>query len=343
MTIKIASRISLVSVLAALAACGGGGDDTAQTAPLTLRVTDAPVDSSTIARVCVQFSGVTVHYASQSEVVLPYAPLAAQVSPATHCVDAPWSGQGDPPAVRLDALGGALTVALADSLQVPVGRITWIRLHFIPGGSYIVHDVLGRQDLRCPSCEVTDNNQRRGFKLNRTLEVEPTGIAVTVDVDLSKSLHMDGSEYVLRPTARLELDNTIGTIAGTVDGGIITASGRAAYVGASVESGCAVYVYSGADMLLDDHHDESNVLTAARVRFDVTSNAYRFAAGALLDDVGGAKSYTVALTCSVDDPTDNQEISIGAPIFDEDSDSVVFGTPQNVGVNAGTTTTISFD
>lgn len=343
MTTQITSRVSLVSVLAALGACGGGGSDAPQTAPLSLRVTDAPVDRNAIDRVCIQFSGVTVHYASQDEVVLPYAPLPAQVSSATHCTDTPWDGQAPAPPVKLDALGGALTVALADSLQVPVGRITWIRLHFIPSGSFIVDNLTGRQDLRCPSCEVTDNNQRRGFKLNRTLEVEPSGIAVTVDVDLSKSLHMNGNEYVLRPTARLELDNTIGTIAGTVTLGAIDSMGGEPYSGGPIDTGCAVYVYAGAGAVPDDHHDDvdSTVVTAARVRFDVTTGAYRFAAGALVDDVAGPKPYTVALTCSADDPmTDDPQIDDTATELDT---PVLFGMPHNVDVNAGATTTISIE
>jgi hypothetical protein len=324
-------RGPVITLCAALVgACSGGGSDAPQTAPLTLRVTDAPVDPHTIDRVCVQFSGVTVHYASQTETVLPYAPLPAQVSAATHCVTGTWDGQGQAPPVRLDALGGALTVALAESLQVPVGRVTWIRLHFIPGGSFISETTGGQHDLRCPSCEVTDNNQRRGFKLNRPFEITSSGVAVTVDIDLSRSLHLDGSGYVVRPTARVELDSAIGTIAGTVDSAVIDALGIP-YDGTTVETGCRVYVYPGSNVTPDDHYEGSAVVTAARVRFDGTSGAYRFAAGALVDDDAGAEPYTVALTCSLDDP-----------LIDEANTTVVFGNPQNVGVNAGQTVTVAF-
>jgi len=335
MTITIGRQIPLMTLCVALAACDGGSD-APQTAPLTLRVTDAPVDPGTIDRVCVQFSGLTVHYASDSEVQLAYAPLPAQVSSTTHCLSgSSWSGQGTPPPVRLNALGGALTVALAESLQVPVGRVTWIRLHFVPGGSFLVESAGGQQDLRCPSCEVTDNNQGRGFKLNRSFEVASSGIAVTVDVDLSKSLHLDGNGYVLRPTARLELDTTIGTIAGTVADTTIMGLGGDLYTGSTIETGCAVYVYAGADRIPDDHHDASPVVTAARVRFDVASTAYRFAAGALPDDEVGPEPYTVALTCSLDDPLVDQ------PPMDQPN-PVVFGAPQNVGVNAGATVLVNF-
>ena len=328
MNTSMTRRATALTLCAALVVACSGGSDGPQTAPLTLRVTDTPVDPSTIDRVCVQFSGVTVHYAGGNETLLPYAPLPAQVSAATHCVSGPWNGQGQPPAVRLDALGGALTVALAESLQVPVGRITWIRLHFIPRGSFIVEATGGQYDLSCPSCEVTDNNQGRGFKLNRTLEVTGSGVAVTVDIDLSASLHMDNSGYVLRPTARMELDNTIGTIAGTVSSTAITALGGDLYTGATIETGCAAYVYAGSNVTPDDHYDGSPVVTAARVRFDLTSNLYRFAAGALLDDEAGAEPYSVALTCALDDP-----------LVDE---TLGFSAAQNVDVNAGLTATVDF-
>ena len=329
MKTSVTRRASVLTVCAALVTACSGGSDGPQTAPLTLRVTDTPVDPSTIERVCVQFSGVTAHYAGGSEVVLPYTPLPAQVNAATHCVSGPWNGQGPPPAVRLDALGGALTVALAESLQVPVGRITWIRLHFVPGGSYLFTASGGQYDLRCPSCEVTDNNQGRGFKLNRTLEVTSAGVAVTVDIDLSKSLHSDSSGYVLRPTARMELDNTIGTIAGTVNSVTIAGLGGDLYTGTTIETGCAVYVYAGSNVTPDDHYDGSPVVTAARVRFDGTTGVYRYAAGALIDDEAGAEPYTAALTCALDDPL-------------VDDTTVSFGTPQNVGVNAGQTVTVDF-
>jgi hypothetical protein len=327
------STLASATVLCAstLAACSGGGSDSPQTAPFTLRVTDAPIDPTSIDRVCVQFSGITVHYAGQEETYLAYAPLPSQVSATTHCLTGAWNGQGPPPPVRLDALGGALTVALAESLQIPVGRITWIRLHFIPGGAYVVETTGGQQELRCPSCELTDNNDRRGFKLNRTIEVTSAGIAVTVDIDLAKSLHRDGNGVVLRPTARMELDGTVGTIVGTVDSALITTLGGTPYSGGTVETGCAAYVYAGNDVTPADHYDGSPVLVTARVRYDITSGSYRFAVGALPDDDVGAEPYTVALTCDSDDP-----------LIDEDGATVAFTAAQNVGVTAGQAVEVAF-
>ena len=324
-------RIAFVTLVAtSLAACGGGGSSSPETGPLTLRVTDSPIDASTIDRVCIDFTRITVHYAGQDDVVLDYAPLPSQVSPATHCVTGVWTGGTPVPPVRLSALGGPLTVALAESLQIPVGRVTWIRLHFA-GGSYVLDNAGGQHELRCPSCDVTDNNDGRGFKLNRTFEVTGSGLAVTVDVDLLKSLHENTSGYVLRPTARIELDETLGTIAGTVGEGAIKAQVGVPYSGATIETGCAVYVYAGHDVTPDDHYEGSPVVSTARVRYDIVSGLYRYAAGALSGGTAATPAqYTAALTCDADDPVMNA------------TTEVVFTAAQNANVVAGQTATIDF-
>jgi uncharacterized protein DUF4382 len=324
-------RIFLATSLAAsLGACGGGGGSSSpETGPLTLRVTDSPIDPSTIEAVCINFNRITVHYAGQNEVQLEYNPLPSQVSLATHCVSgtAPWNGTPPVPPVRLNALGGPLTVALAESLAIPVGRVTWIRLHFT-GGSYVLDDEGGRHDLRCPSCDVTDNNDGRGFKLNRTFEVTSSGIAVTVDIDMLRSLRENAQGYSLRPTARIEFDDTLGTIAGNVDPDLIPAEGL--YSGATIETGCAVYVYTGLGITPDDSYDLSPVISTARVRFDTVSGLYRYAAGALRGGTTAApEPYTVALTCDSDDAT-------------LDDPGVMFTAGQNANVVAGQTTPISF-
>jgi Domain of unknown function (DUF4382) len=297
---KMESAALALVVATVLSACGGGGESSPQTAPLTLNVTDSPIDPTRIDEVCIRFTRITVHYAGQDEVTLDYNPLPSQVRAATHCMTGSvWSGQAPVPPVRLSALGGPLTVALAESLQVPVGRVTWIRLHFATG-SYVLEANGGQRDLLCPSCEPTDNNTGRGFKLNRTFEVESGGLALTVDIDLLKSLHEDSTGYVLRPTARIENTAALGTIAGVVGAGLVGSP----YNGTTVETGCAVYVFAGFGATLDDHHPTSTVLSSARVRYSETLGQYGYAAGALPGGtVAQPAPYTVALTCDFDDPT----------------------------------------
>jgi hypothetical protein len=300
-------------------------------APLSLTITDAPVNLAEVDQVCVAFNRITIHYAGNEDVIVDYNPLPSQVSSETHCVIGTWDGTLPVPPIRLDALGGPLTVALAESKQVPVGRITWIRLHFT-GNSFILDNMGGQHDLRCPSCDVTDNNDGRGFKLNRTFPVTSGGLAVTVDVDLTKSLHQDANGYVLRPTARIEVDETLGTIAGDVHEDVISSAGGLAYSGIDLDTGCAVYIYEGHDTSPEDHHDGSTVVSTARVRYELASGLYRYAAGALLGGTEGTpEPYTAALTCDSDDP-----------LVDELDTEVVFTAGQNADVVAGQTAPIHF-
>jgi hypothetical protein len=323
--------VSLGVIVATIGGCSGGGGGSEATAPLTLSVTDAPINSTAIASVCVDFTRITVHYAGQQEVVLDYKPLPAQVRPETHCLTGVWDGTGPVPPVRLNALGGALTVALAESLQVPVGRITWIRLHFTDN-SYVLDNVGGQHALRCPSCEPTDNNAGRGFKLNRTFEVGSGGLALAVDVDLKRSLVTDTSGYMLRPTARIENSAALGTIAGEVHADIVSGQGGVPYTGTTTETGCAVYAYANHDAALDDFYDGSLVIAAARVLYSVSLGQYRYAVGALPAGTTAAPTpYSVALTCDVDDP-----------MVDDTSAVVTFTAGKNADVVIGQTTTVDF-
>jgi hypothetical protein len=328
---NIASAALGVIAATAIGGCGGGGGGSGATAPLSLSVTDAPINSTAIDRVCVDFTRITVHYAGQEEVVLDYKPLPAQVRPATHCITGVWDGTGPVPPVRLNALGGALTVALAESLQVPVGRITWIRLHFTDK-SYVLDNLGGQHALRCPSCETTDNNSGRGFKLNRTFEVGSGGLALAVDVDLKRSLVTDPSGYMLRPTARIEDSAEVGTIAGEVNADVLSGQGGMAYTGTTTETGCAVYVYANHNTTPDDFYDGSPVTAAARVLYSEAVGRYRYAVGAL---PGGTTAlptpYSVALTCDVDDP-----------MVDDTTAAVKFTAGKNADLVIGQTTTVDF-
>jgi hypothetical protein len=317
-----------------LGACSGGGGSSPQTAPLTLNVTDAPVDPTQIAEVCVSFNRITLHYDGGQEVTLDYAPLPSQVTPQTHCLSSgTWDGSAPVPPVRLDALGGALTVALADSQPIPVGHVTWIRVQFT-GNSYVIETAGGQRDLRCPSCEATDQNTSRGFKLIRPFDITGAGLSLVVDVDLQKSLHLDANGYVLRPTAAVRVEEVaaVGAIAGQVDWSLVRSQGGALYTGTTVETGCAVYVYANHDTVPDDSYDGSPVVAVARVRYDTSLGQYRYTLSALPGGTAALPTpYTVALTCGIDDPTIND-----SNVF------VPFYGAQNADVLAGQTTTVDF-
>jgi Domain of unknown function (DUF4382) len=327
---KTSTLIVSISIVCLLAGCGGGGDSPAATAPLSVRLTDAQADPAVIDRVCLEFSRITVHYAGGEDVVIDYDPLPSQISDATHCPEV--SSVSGVRAVRLSALGGPLTVALVDSVAVPVGRIAWIRLHLVPGGSYLLENgggmyVMSNESLRCPSCEMTDNNAGRGFKLNRTFEVPDGGLAVTIDVDLGVSLSKDANGYVLRPTARIERDDTLGTIAGEVSESALMTAGGTPAMGPDPDTGCAVYVFEDATDPLEDFSPGSPVVTTARVRlvdFGLPSEHHAYAAGALPQG-----RYTVALTCDEDTEAAGESVTF-------------YFTDSNVAVVAAQTTPKDF-
>ncbi|MEN8108311.1 MAG: DUF4382 domain-containing protein [Pseudomonadota bacterium] len=329
------NSIVVTGIALLLSACGGGGGGgSAGTGELTVSVTDTPINESEIAAVCIAFSRITVHHTNSGDIVMPYNPSPPQVAPETHCMDMPvWDGVLPVPPVRLDALGGPVTVALAESIQVPEGRVTWVRLHLIPGESYIEDNIGAQHDLICPSCEPTDNNQERGFKLNRTFEVPAdVHIAMMVDIDLRKSLTQQGGSdtYVLRPTARMDPDADLGTVAGEVNETVITSLGGTTYTGSDIDTGCAAYAYAGHNTPPDDYyHPGSPVINTASVKYDTAMGVYRYAMGAL---VGGTAStpepYTIALTCDADDP--------------EANNSLTFTAGQNADVVAGETWTTNF-
>ena len=345
---QASSALYLLPTLTLLAACGHGGDDAA-TAALSIRLTDAPATMDDIDRVCLAIEGVTIHYAGGEERTLDYDPRPEHVGSATHCFDdsmMPWNGTDPVPPVRLSALGGSLTVALVESLQVPIGTITWIRLHLAPGESYLAEDnggtfMMSDDLLRCPSCERIGSD-RQGIKLNRNIEVTSAGVAFTLDFDLGVSLIQNPNGYTLRPVIRVELDGALGTVSGVVDSAVITPPGDATLMTPYADTGCAVYVFpDDPDLMVPDDYyagvpnATTPVVTTARVRVaedDLGTLYFGYAAGALT-----AGDYQVALTCNPDNPEENDE-NIDA----NTAGAVLFSDLQPALVMAGMTTRVDF-
>jgi len=342
---RLCYSLFVLCLAATITACSGSSN-APTTGPITVQIADDPVDPAVIHEICIPFTGITVHYAGDDDVYLPYDPLPTQVSPVTHCT-AGWNGEDPVPPVRLDALNGGVTTALVDSQQIGIGRITWIRLHFA-NSAYLFETAGGQYPIYCPSCEITDNNAGRGFKLNRTFEVTANGLALLIDIDLRASMRKNIDGYFLRPTARVELNDEIGTISGDVHADLIASLGGTSHSGSDeTDTGCAVYVFPGDDSDLDDYHynDEpgtvpTNVITAATVRYNGGELPYNYsyAAGGLPGGANGAAAtYRVALTCDNDDPEINDN-----PADTEDGDDVSFTMAETVEVFAGQTRTFDF-
>lgn len=305
------ARIVSGLILAAILGACGGGDNGGGTGTVTLRITDAPVDSSTVGNVFVQFSAIELQ-GDGGRINFYYCEDPANAANPPVVSTTPCT-KPKPKQIDLLALNSGLSDVLLDGQTVPAGHYNWIRLAVDTAGamdSYIV--VSGApNELTIPSGDET------GLKLNRGFNVAAGGNAnFTVDFDLRKSVHVTGiNEYILRPTLRIVDNLLVGKITGTVAAGLVTA-----------DCSPAVYVYAGAGVTPDDIDGvPAEPVTTATVKFD--GSVYRYTAAFL-----EAGPYTVAFTCQAlaDDPATS-------------NDAVTFSGAADVTVSANATTIHNFE
>lgn len=277
------------TVLFALAGCGGG-DDPPGEGRMRLSVTDAPVDDA--ASVVVQFSGVAFKREGDA------AEVVRDLSPSPRQLD------------LLEYQEGRAALLL-DNVALPAGRYEWIRLivdnETNVRDSYIVLNTGVECELRVPS------GAESGLKLNRGFELPADGsAALTIDFDLRKSIHappgQQGSTpdcsqaYLMRPTLRVVDDANVGAIAGAIDSALVTE-----------ECLPNVYVFSGSDITPDDLEEAAaagdvDPLLVASVAVENGSTSYGYHAAFLPPG-----PYTVAFTCSDDDPTEDDVLTFATP------------------------------
>lgn len=278
------------TLLFALTGCGGGGGDTPGEGRMKVSVTDAPVDDAT--SVVVQFSGVAFKRAGEA------AEIVRNLSPSVRQLD------------LLEYQEGRAALLL-DNVTLPAGDYEWIRLivdnETNVRDSYIVLPGGQECELRVPS------GAESGLKLNRGFTLPADGsAALTIDFDLRKSVHAPPGQrgstadctqaYLLRPTLRVVDDANVGAIAGVIDAAL-------------VPEGCLpkVYVYSGGGVTPDDLEEAAaagdvDPLLVTGVAIENGSTSYRYRAAFLPPG-----AYTVAFTCSDDDPTDDDVLTFLEP------------------------------
>jgi|GEM_PF-107091 len=290
-----------------LAACGGSSDGAVNdgsgeddTGNFSLAVTDAPVDLAS--HVVVAFSGVSIQPAEGDVIELMFE---------------------EDKSIDLLALQGSASESLLTDEEVPAGDYEWIRLHVNAEhdgvlDSYIELNTGNQLELQVPSGAESGLQLVSGFTVNAGGSVD-----FTIDFDLRKSVILPPTDALggalLRPALRLVDNNTAGSIAGSVDGEVITE-----YCEDPANQSGAVYVYSGADATLSDVRDgENDPLVTALVH--ESGGDYTFEAGFLAEG-----EYTVAYTCDAinDDP--------------ETEDSLVFLGATNATVEADAETEVNF-
>ena len=215
---------------------------------------------------------------------------------------------------------------MVDGIVLPAGHYEWLRLIVDDApdvrDSFLITRGGEECQLRVPS------GAESGLKLTAGFTLPESGsVALTVDFDLHQSLHAPPGqqapgldctqEVLLKPTLRLVDNANAGAIAGLVDARLVPRD-------------CLpkVYVFAGADVVPDGIEDttvgtDADPITVAAVH--IVNGAVQFAYHAAFIPSG---DYTVAYTCSDDEPT-----------VDE---SLTFSPPQNTSVQPNVISSVNF-
>jgi hypothetical protein len=297
---------AIASACLMLAACGGGSDSSDGTGKLSVSITDAPISDAQ--SVTVFFLGVEIKPSDGPALKFNFCedPVDSMNNPPvvqdTECTDS------DPYVESIDLLkqtGGA-SALLLDDVNVPAGKVNWIRLVLAdPAGEIVLST--GNFPLTVPSGDQT------GLKLNRGFEVPEDGEAqIYIDFDVRKSIVEVHSSvppsYMLKPTLRMVED--FGAIAGEVNNALNDTT---------ICKGGSIYVFSGAGATPDDiDRDKGDPISTALVNEDAgSSTSYSYHA-----DFLEPGDYTVAFVCAGGASTDGGD-TFGEPADNPDQDELL--------------------
>lgn len=299
-TLKTVAGLSVVAL--ALVGCNS---DNSRTGSLSLDVTDAPIDSADAVNVV--FEGVDIRAASGALLEITY---------------------DEPKTLNLLDYQGGAVASLLDDETLAAGDYEWIRLRVDAsreaGGSNIVLDDGAEHDLFIPSGSQTGLKLVSGF----TVPVDGS-VAFTIDFDLRRSIVVTGGpdpSYRLKPTLRLLDNSRVGSISGEISSNTLTAN---------CDSGAAVYVYEGENVVPGDVGGEGNepLITALVDTTETNATAYGYKVAFLTEG-----DYTIAFTCDANlDVAEDYEGEPGSA-----NNDLNFINPQNASVVVDESTTINF-
>jgi hypothetical protein len=264
----------LLPVMSALmlAGCGGGSSD--GTGSLSVSLTDAPIDSAQ--EVWVQFAGVAIRQDVDDE-------------SSWIAIEFP-----EPKNINLLDLQGTQRVSLLSGQELSAGTYAEFRLDVNAVedsvfDSYIVLDDGSEVELDIPSGSQT------GLKVKGEIIVPDTGeAAFTVDFDVRKSIVVQGNgEYKLKPVLRIEQDDSIGHISGTVGATLMSScTAPVDTVDYSYSASPVIYVFNESYAQASDIPTDIEEFTSSLIRFDEGEAVYKFEVGYL-----PAGEYSVAFNC----------------------------------------------
>ncbi len=274
MTIRFIKGLSITTLAAAIAACGGSDD--AATGTASFDITDAPTTEFT--EVFITFTGISVKPSEGKAIEFTF---------------------DEAKTLDLLTLQGGATAPLLDDTELPAGEYEWIRLTLDVDSSYVTEAGGGQRTLFIPSGAQT------GLKLIDGFTVKPGGNSdFTIDFDVNKSIvdpQGGMADYYLKPVLRLVENEQASSITGQVDYALINSirgvddtSGELA----DCEYEGSIYIYRGIDVT----PTELNIYSVGGplMMVPVTANAsdgfYSYEAAFLPND-----NYTLAYSCQLDD------------------------------------------
>ncbi|MFM5464968.1 DUF4382 domain-containing protein [Aeromonas simiae] len=293
-------RLFLFGLTAALTACGGGGDDSASDAKMSLAFSDAPVDAAK--RVCIAVSQVSIHPISGTETAWSSKSFldASQDDGCTPPGESiPLNADGNPRFVYIDLLKyqGSASRNLLAGQTVSAGEYSQMRLTVLDGRavtnqfddgtpySYVQQDDDTIKPLEVPSSQL---------KLDAFTITAGGTSNFTTEFDLRQALVLPGHEayYKLKPRGVRLVNNTqVATLKGSVEGSLCA--------GALADQ-AAVYLYAPrSDDAYPDMADADNGFYASAPVVSDGAGGYRYELGFV--ELG---NYDVALVCNAteDDP-----------------------------------------
>lgn len=294
---------AIVTICLALSACGGSSiDSSSGTGNLSLAIVDAPIYDAQA--VTVNFIGAVVKPEEGPALEFFFCKDPDSTDPD---VDPPIVQEGectdsDPHVESIDLLqqtGGA-SALLLDDVEVPAGKVNWVRL--------VLDDEPGEIVLSPGPFPLTvPGGSQTGLKLNRGFMVPKGGeVKVYIDFDVRKSIvevhNTVPPSYKLKPTLRLVQEH------GAIVGEVATALMNPSCLGGSI------YIFSGAGTTPDDiDRDEGDPVTSTLVKPDGNSNTgFSYHA-----DFLAPGDYTLAFVCA-DGVSQNGGTTFPADVPDED-------------------------
>ncbi|MDX1456533.1 MAG: DUF4382 domain-containing protein [Marinobacter sp.] len=273
--------VTAIAMTSALAACGGGSSDSADTGKVSVAVTDAPASEFT--DVTISFTGISLKPAGGKWIEFTFD------EPKT------WN--------LLDLTGGMSEPLITDE-EVPAGEYSELRLLIDTDNSYVVLE--SQPDYQATLA--VPSGEQSGLKLKGDLIVAADATTdFTIDFDVAKSIvNPQGTslaDYLLKPSLRIVNNLEVGAISGEVDYPQINSirSGDAALTDCATDFPGAVYVYAGADVTptdlnLADDDTSNDPLMIVPVTDEDNNGLYEFTAAFLT-----AGDYTISYSCQLDD------------------------------------------